>query len=192
VTTKYQAFVARWEGGCDSDLCARAKHVVLAKGKVPCDILFVGEAPGESEDVVGVPFVGPEGKLLDRIVSKAIPAESKVRLAFTNLVGCIPRDEESNNKAAEPDADDITACAPRLRQFVALAKPKLIVALGKLAREWIDQKYQTPVEFDPRIPILNLTHPAAILRGAVDQKGLMFQRCVVALAEAYEDVFVGG
>lgn len=110
----------------------RAK-VVLGRGKLPCDILLIGEAPGESENVLGQPFVGPAGHLLDRIIRSAVP--DSMAWAITNLVACIPRQDGS--KVSEPDPDDILHCAPRLDEFVRMANPRLIVCVGKLAESWV-------------------------------------------------------
>jgi uracil-DNA glycosylase family 4 len=70
--TRFQLFCQKWGEGCGSTQCAGANRVVLVRGSVPCDVLFIGEAPGQSEDVVGRPFVGPAGKLLDRIIEDAL------------------------------------------------------------------------------------------------------------------------
>ena len=57
--TKWQLHVDRWRHGCGNALCDRAQKVCLARGSLPCDVLFTAEAPGESENVVGRPMVGP-------------------------------------------------------------------------------------------------------------------------------------
>lgn len=67
----YQQHVADWRACTGCTLSERRNRVVLFRGSVPCDVLFVGEAPGESEDVVGTPFVGPAGKFLDGMILEA-------------------------------------------------------------------------------------------------------------------------
>ena len=101
----FQKHCERWKNGCGSRLCFGVKNVCLARGKVPCDVLFVGEAPGESEDTIGKPFVGPAGKLLDYIIGRALQG-TELRAAFTNLVCCIPRDDDGG-KSIEPDDDSV-------------------------------------------------------------------------------------
>lgn len=80
--------VDRWKHCTLCPLHKVRRQVVLARGKLPADVLMVGEAPGLSEDVLGAPFTGPAGQLLDRIIT-ATELEN-YRIAFTNLVGCIP------------------------------------------------------------------------------------------------------
>lgn len=167
---------ARWIDCTLCELSERRKSVVLARGKIPCDILFVGEAPGASEDVLRKPFCGPAGKLLDSIIAKAVPPGFKV--AFTNLVACIPLDEDGA-KTKDPPKKCIAACQPRLVEFMAMVKPSLIVHVGALAAK------MTP---DIDVPTVALTHPAAILRMDISQRGLAFQRNVVALSDAVEDL----
>lgn len=171
----WKSFCEKWKGGCDSSICGdRGTRIVLARGKIPCDVLFVGEAPGESENALGLPFVGPAGKLLDRIIGDAVPPQ--LRIAFTNLVCCIPR-EEYGGKAMEPDIEDIRSCRDRLREFVTLCKPRLIVRVGKLATKHVKDD-----------GCVDIAHPAAILRANVANQGLMIQKCVVTLSNAVEDL----
>lgn len=217
--TPLQTHVGKWEHGCGNHVCTRARHVVLGRGDVPCDVLCVGEAPGESEDVIGQPFVGPAGKLLDRIIARALGGfrycttcrrgnvfahfpcpenpclcanghgeedAAPLRVAFTNLVGCIPR--EGNRKAAEPEPDEIKRCAPRLEEFVALARPRLVVLVGKLAATWLEQGYKHSVKLPKGVKTVTVDHPAFILRSNYAQQGLLIQRCEVAISTAAEDL----
>ena len=203
--TAFQEFCQRWKGGCGSALCSvPGTRVVLCRGTVPCDVLFVGEAPGESENVKGLPFWGPAGKLLDQVIEQAwsmfYPHSSLTRYeaaayrriakiptyALTNLVCCIPRDEDSR-KASEPDSDSIDCCRPRLEEFIELANPRLIVAVGKLAEDYLRPGFKHSVCFDRRrTALVSMVHPAAILRANAAQQGLAVQRCVVTLQNAVE------
>jgi uracil-DNA glycosylase len=70
--TPLQLFRQKWSGGCGSCHCDKATNVVICKGTVPADVLFVGEAPGASEDILGLPFAGPAGKVLDSIITEAM------------------------------------------------------------------------------------------------------------------------
>jgi|SRR5581483_7097819 len=185
MTTPFREHVDRWSNCMRCGLCEGRQKVVLCRGKIPCQILFIGEAPGEGEDTLGFPFVGPAGQLLDTVVKKAIP--DTVRCAFTNLVCCIPRDAEGK-KVTEPDDEFIKACAPRLRELIQIANPDLIVCVGRLAEDFTDPGYKHAVKFHRPIDRISIKHPAAILRENVANKGLSFQRCVVTLTTAVEDL----
>lgn len=178
--TRLQLFTQKWRGGCGSDQCSKAR-VVLFKGTLPCDLLFVGEAPGESENVLGRPFVGPAGKLLDSIIEDAV--DDTMRCAFTNVVGCIPR-ESTGDKAKEPEHEQILACQGRLEEFIRLANPRLLVCVGALARDYTDPFLKDSCKFHRPIPRVAITHPAHILRANVTNRGLMRQRAVVTLRNA--------
>jgi uracil-DNA glycosylase len=191
---------ANWNSCQDCELCEQRNRVVLGKGKLPCDILFIGEAPGDAEDTLGKPFVGPAGHLLDKIISKVIPPH--FRLAYTNLVGCIPKGS-NNRKAKEPPRGSIEACSDRLKEFVRLAQPRVIVLVGKLPAKYItgqamfsnDKKHSTLPWLNPAhneyLEFVEILHPAFILRADESQKGLAIQRCEIILEDLVEsDIFV--
>lgn len=165
---------------------------MLARGTVPCDVLFVGEAPGASEDVIGRPFVGPAGHLLDEIIKNSVG--SRYRVALTNLVGCIPRADPKDlqqlkvadkSGKIDPPEEAIRACAPRLREFVRMCRPSLIVCVGKLATKWASTSEDPTGSGCHRVDVV---HPAAILRMDVSQKGLAIQRATIAIADALKDI----
>lgn len=176
----WKAHKVKWKN-CDlCDLCTRRDKIVLARGTVPADVLLVGEAPGGSEDVLGRPFVGPAGKLLDALIEDATKAAGvSPKLLFTNLISCIPKDVHGK-KTTEPPEDSIYACADRLNELVHIAKPSLLIMVGKLS-----QKYCPKVidyEFDNSI---DLIHPAALIRLDVSQYGLALQRTTITLRDAF-------
>lgn len=181
----YAQLVDQWKDCQNCGLCLVRKKVVMAKGSIPADVVMVGEAPGESEDVIGVPFVGPAGKLLGRIVDKAKVdgGYPSVRIAWTNLVGCVPKDDETKRKRGEPLPGEIEACRPRLERLLDLCKPDLIVCVGQLA-----EKQAKIHNWEARAKIVSIVHPAAILRADITQQGLMVQRCCVQLADAFNDL----
>lgn len=188
-SSPYAAFKARWAGGCGSDLCDLAKRKCYARGTLPCQVLLVGEAPGESEDVLGKPFVGPAGKLLDAVLARAVPPD--VAYALTNLTLCIPRDG-LGAKATEPDPESIQLCKPRLEEFIRLADGpeeslRLIVCVGSYAREHFKPGYKHSVRPHRPIRIVDILHPAYILRSSIAQRGLLIQRTVATLATAIDD-----
>lgn len=179
----YQCHVNRWKGGCGADICSRASRVVFARGDIPCEMLMVGEAPGDSEDTLGQPFVGPAGQLLDQMIQHAL--EGKViRTAFYNLLGCIPYDE-NYEKMKEPPDDAIVTCKPRLEEFLTIAQPRLLVAVGKCADTWLAQGYKHSVTLPNRdTPIAKILHPAFILRQNIAQQSMLRKKAVITIAEA--------
>lgn len=176
VVTTYAEHKKRW-GNCKAcDLCLQRQKVVLAKGKIPCDVLFIGEAPGVSEDVLGRPFVGPAGKLLDDMIEEA--GIDQHRLAFTNVIACIPRGDEGT-KTAEPPKLSVRACADRLSEMISIARPRAIVLVGKLAEKH--------VQIPKKVKSVSIIHPAAILRTEM-QAGFLIQRVVVTLRDLSEEL----
>jgi uracil-DNA glycosylase len=173
----FSQHAAKWKNCTDCPLCKTRTKVVLARGKVPCDVLFVGEAPGASEDVIGQPFIGPAGKLLDQIIDKAM-GDSRYTYAMTNLIACIPLGDDGN-KVAEPTEDSIRACYNRLIEFVDICHPQLIVLVGTLATKYGPGGGEL---------VISIIHPAAILRMDISQKGLAIQRCIVAINEAVAEI----
>lgn len=190
LSTPWQQHVEQWRDCDRCSLCSTRQNVVLARGKIPCDVLFVGEAPGPSEDAIGQPFIGPAGSLLDQIIRNAVVVP--LRIAFTNLVACIPLDSDGK-KFSEPDDDSILACKPRLEQFIEIAQSKIVVAVGKLAQDFADRGYRHSFKLPPSVKnIIDIKHPAAILRMNVAQQGLEIQRCIVTLRMAVEEHLEGG
>jgi DNA polymerase len=176
-------FVARWENCSQCPLHEVRRHIVLARGRIPCDVLFVGEAPGSSEDVLGVPFVGPAGKLLDRQIAEALENSGKqeLRIAFTNLVCCIPKEGKGGSKTGEPSKESIEACDTRLTEMIELCQPRIIVCVGDLSAKWLKDVF-------PDITKISITHPAAILRAEIVRQSLMDQRVVVVIESAFRDL----
>ncbi len=123
-------------------------------------------------------------------------------MAFTNIVACIPLDVVGGNKIPEPLPEHIEACRPRLDEFIALAGPRLIVTVGKLATDWLDPKAarrglslvrahadweKGVVQSGPDVPRVDVVHPAAILRSPTAGQGLAKQRCEVTIRDACEE-----
>lgn len=187
----------RWRDGCGSVYCPKATKV-FARGKIPCDLLFLGEAPGLSENAIGSPFVGPAGKLQDAMIARALADvnATHLRVLFANLVMCVPLDE-SGDKTTEPEDEQIIACSGRLQELVRLADPKVLVCVGKHARDFTEPGLRVRIKFhydyvdrpDPTAGQRRrvcVKHPAALLRMNVAQKGLEVQRYVAAVADAAE------
>lgn len=100
-------------------------RAVPGEGPLNASIMFVGEAPGRSEDLEGRPFVGSAGKLLDSLLSSIGVERGSVYI--TNVVKCRP----PGNR--EPFDSEVRACNPYLRRQISIIKPKIIVALGRIA-----------------------------------------------------------
>jgi uracil-DNA glycosylase len=101
------------------------KNAVPGEGQLAAKIMFIGEAPGRSEDEEGRPFVGRAGKILDEMLSKTGIERSEVFI--TNIVKCRP----PNNRV--PEDDESVACRPYLERQLALIRPKVICLLGRTA-----------------------------------------------------------
>ena len=106
-------------------LCENRNQVVFGVGPADADVMFIGEGPGEQEDLLGEPFVGPAGKLLDDMM--AIIDLDRKNSYIANIVKCRP---PGNRDPLETEQD---ACIGYLRNQVALIKPKIIICLGRIA-----------------------------------------------------------
>lgn len=191
----YRAHVEKWRNCERCKLCTQRSQVVFARGSIPADVLIVGEAPGQSEDVLGQPFVGPAGKLLDRIVADALADfQEAIRTCFYNLVGCFPREVKLSGGARshEPPEEAVVACGKRLQEFIGVCKPRLLVAVGKLSETWLEQGYKHSIPLPPDLKQTTIVHPAAILRTPTAQQGLAIQKAVVILSQAIEEVLHAG
>ena len=143
-------------------LCSGRTNVVFGVGKRDTDIMFIGEGPGEQEDLKGEPFVGPAGKLLDDMLRIIDLDRSNVYIA--NIVKCRP----PGNR--DPKEEEQDACIGYLRNQVALIRPKIIVCLGRIAaKRIIDPDYRITREHGSWITkngiwMTSLYHPSALLR----------------------------
>lgn len=104
-------------------------NVVIGKGNKTSDIMFIGEGPGQQEDLQGIPFVGAAGQLLDKIL-KSVDI-NKDDVYITNIVKCRP----PGNR--DPHDDEQDACINYLRYQLKLIQPKIIVCLGRIAAKRI-------------------------------------------------------
>ena len=107
-------------------LCETRTNVVFGVGNPNADILFIGEGPGENEDLQGEPFVGRAGKLLDKMLA-AVDLDRNKDIYIANIVKCRPP------KNRDPEKDEQEACIGWLRNQVKLINPKIIVCLGRIA-----------------------------------------------------------
>lgn len=192
----YQLLKAKWANCKLCDLCEGRKHVVNIRGHIPSNILFIGEAPGDSEDVLGKPFVGPAGKMLDSMISIALENTSgyydtKPTMAFINTVGCIPK--ANGNKVGEPRPDQMRACYPRLASLLRMCLPATGILVGKVSQDWVKENIDDIRSLHPLLKdtvFLDLTHPASILKSNITQRGLLYQKALADLTEHFTAHFL--
>src|SRR6478735_5416516 len=159
--------------GCD--LWERGTQTVFGEGARRAEVVFVGEQPGNEEDLSGKPFVGPAGRLLDEALIEAGIDRSQTYV--TNVVKHFkwePRGKRRIHK--KPNAREITACRPWLEAEIALIKPKALVCLGATAAQaLLGASFKVTAhrgEFiaSPLAPLVLATvHPSSILRAPDDE-----------------------
>ena len=143
-------------------LCETRHNVVFGVGNRQADVMFVGEGPGEQEDLQGEPFVGAAGHLLDDMMS-IIDLDRK-NCYIANIVKCRP---PRNRDPLETEQD---ACIDYLRNQVALIRPKIIVCLGRVAaKRLIDPEYRITRQHGTWVEkggiwMTAIYHPSALLR----------------------------
>lgn len=147
------------------ELCASRRRIVNGVGPVDADLMFVGEAPGETEDLEGKPFVGRSGDVLTTTLRDRGLARADVRI--TNCVRCRP----PNNR--NPTADELANCRSYLETEIAEVDPIVVVALGKVPTEHLLERSvavsaEAGTVSDVRIGgtprrVLVCVHPAATL-----------------------------
>ena len=143
-------------------LCQGRTNVVFGVGNPNADIMFIGDGPGEQEDLLGQPFVGPAGKLLDDMLS--IIDLDRTNVYIANIVKCRP----PNNR--DPEENEQDACIGYLRQQIALIKPKVIICLGRIAAKRImSPNFKITVSHGDWMCIdgiwhMAMYHPSALLR----------------------------
>ncbi len=143
-------------------LCSTRTNVVFGVGDKNTDVMFIGEGPGENEDLQGEPFVGRGGKLLDQMLDM-IGLERK-DIYIANIVKCRPP------KNRDPLPEEQEACELWLNEQIRLINPKLIVCLGRVAaKKYIGKDFMVTkqhglfFDIDGR-KIMGTFHPAALLR----------------------------
>jgi DNA polymerase len=160
------------------DLHAGRKQSVFARGNPEAELVFVGEGPGAEEDRLGEPFVGPAGKLLDRMV--AAMGYDRDDIYICNVVKCRPPENRT------PRPEEAIACRRYLVPQLELVAPKVIVALGRCAAENLGvAKPEGPWRGRwgafQGIPVLPTYHPAYLLRSP-EQKRVVWDDLKLVLA----------
>ena len=149
--------------GCTAcPLCETRHNVVFGVGKRDADVMFVGEGPGEQEDLRGEPFVGPAGQLLDDMLS--IIDIDRTNCYIANIVKCRPP------RNRDPQQTEQDACIGYLRNQFSLVQPKVIVCLGRIAAlRLINPNYRITREHGQWVQrsgiwMTAIYHPSALLR----------------------------
>lgn len=149
-------------------LCNARTNIVFGSGNPKAELVFVGEAPGQDEDLQGVPFVGKAGQLLTKMIEAMKFSRDDVYICNVNK--CRP----PMNRNPEPD--EIAACEPFLKAQLRAIQPKVIVALGKFAAQTLlrDATAITRLRGQWReyegIPLMPTFHPAYLLRSPNEKK----------------------
>jgi uracil-DNA glycosylase family protein len=185
--------LAAWEGLlADARKCTRcdlykhATQTVFGEGPLNVDILFVGEQPGDQEDVAGRPFVGPAGKLFDTLLEEA--GIDRTRTYVTNAVKHFKYVQRGKRRLhSKPDAGEITACRWWLEQERELIHPPLTVALGATAARSLFGKVVTigklrgvPQTLADGSECWVTVHPSSLLRMPDEQARREGRRAFVA------------
>jgi len=157
------------------DLWKSGTQTVFGEGKPSSTVMFIGEQPGDKEDLSGRPFVGPAGGLLDKALEEAGIDRSKVYV--TNVVKHFkwePRGKRRIHK--KPNAIEINACMPWLQSEINLVKPRAIICLGSTAAQAvIGAKFRVSIQRgqfvkSPLAEFVTATvHPSSILRAPSDE-----------------------
>lgn len=167
-------------------LCEGRTQIVFGDGNPRAELLFVGEGPGEQEDLRGVPFVGRAGELLTSMIEKGLGL-SRRDVYICNVVKCRPPANRT------PLPDEVAACRPFLDGQIAAVSPRVIVALGKpatsllLGRDVAITKVRGTWHDYRGIPVMPTFHPAFVLRQYTpENRRLVWEDLKAALARSRE------
>lgn len=144
-----------------SSLC---KHKVTHKlypnpRRVSVDLLFIGEAPGDSEYINKEPFIGPAGSELHKILEEAVPPH--VPYLITNSILCTPFTSSNRDTIRPPSLSEIEECSSHLIRLVKITRPKGLIALGVVA----ERSIKRIIPYHP-LPYIHVTHPSKIMQSA--------------------------
>lgn len=145
------------------ELAQSRTNAVFGEGNPKAAVMFVGEAPGENEDLRGRPFVGRSGMLLDQMLAEVGLYRDK-NIYITNMIKCRPPQNR------DPKPEEVELCLDYLRDQVRIIRPKIIVCVGRIAAmSLIEKNYKVTKqhgEFIKRagVYMTGMFHPAALLR----------------------------
>jgi uracil-DNA glycosylase family 4 len=158
-------------------LCEKRTQTVFGVGDPNADWMLIGEAPGETEDKQGEPFVGQAGKLLDNML-RSLGMQRGHDVYIANVIKCRP----PNNRNPEPE--EVARCEPYLQRQVALVQPKLIVAMGRFAAQSLLKTTASIASLRGRlheyqnVPVIVTYHPAYLLRSLPDKAKAWSDLCM--------------
>ncbi len=144
-------------------LAQTRNHVVFGAGVQNAEVVFIGEGPGENEDLQGQPFVGRGGALLDKYL-QAVDLSREKNIYITNMVKCRPPQNR------DPHPDEVANCIGYLSRQLEIIRPKIIVCLGRIAANALIEKgfkvtKQHGQWFEKNgVFMMGTFHPAALLR----------------------------
>lgn len=168
-------------------LCSTRTNVVFGEGPEDAKWLFIGEGPGEQEDILGRPFVGRSGGLLNRLLYDI--GWSRDQVYISNVVMCRPPDNR------DPEEDEVTACRPFLLKKIEIIKPVVITTLGRHAASLLLGKpvkmgevRGKVVEFGDSL-VVPTYHPSFVLRGNKGAQEAMLEDMILAISLMAEKGF---
>jgi uracil-DNA glycosylase len=157
------------------ELWEKGTQTVFGEGEPHARVMFIGEQPGDVEDVAGRPFVGPAGKVLDTALEAAGIDRSKVYV--TNVVKHFKWEARGKRRIhSTPDAEEVSACRPWLDAEIEVLKPDVIVCLGATAAQaLLGRQFRVTRQRGEFIPsplaptVMATVHPSSILRAQDDE-----------------------
>lgn len=189
-----------WKNCTNCPLHNWRHSIVLLRGSIPADVLFIGEAPGTSDDVLGKPFSGPIGKYLDQIAEEASEATrqwigretANFTFAYTHLTACVPKD---NFKWRNPTQEELEACYERFKEVLRLTQPFAVIELGKVVSKFLKNKNLPELSSSYKnYPARSLLHaasihdPLTIANSALEVRGILHQNAVVVVRDVLIDI----
>lgn len=149
---------------CDKcKLCHGRTNIVIERGNRQAPWMFIGEGPGEQEDLQGKPFVGASGQLLDKMIA-AMKLDATTDIYIANVVKCRPPHNRN------PETEEIQACSNYLTNQIRLVNPQIIITLGRFAAQSLlntEQaigKLRKQVHHYQQTPVIVTYHPSYLLR----------------------------
>ena len=180
-----QAELLRTCGLCPHLVKSRTQ-VVVGIGNPDAELMFVGEAPGEDEDLQGEPFVGRAGQLLTRIIETMGYQRSEIYIA--NVLKCRPDMPSGVSGNRKPRAEEMQTCLPYLKEQIAIIQPRVLVALGATAMEGLLGQTEPMARLRGRwhafegTPLMPTYHPAYLLRNqALTEKRKVWEDMLLVL-----------
>jgi DNA polymerase len=162
--------------GCQAcDLYKTGTQTVFGEGAEHAKVMFIGEQPGDREDIEGKPFVGPAGRLLDEALQEA--GIDRTRVYITNVVKHFKWKPQGKRRLHQkPNAAEISACRPWLNAEISVVKPAVVVLLGATAAQaLLGRDFRVSLQRGqfierPGLPLMMATvHPSSILRAPDDE-----------------------